>query len=220
MMIKKLHLGCGERYLPGYINIDFPADKHSVQKRVVADRLIDIRRLKCTPQSIDEIRLHHVFEHFPRSVACALLVVWYTWLKTGGVLRIEVPDLEQMAKNITNRFLTTRKKMVAERHIFGSQEASWALHFAGYTPQRLSDFLKKYGFEVERIKKNHWKGTSNIEVFAVKSDRLITLNDFEKITRKYLGQFLLDNSASERKLLEVWMNIYQNQIKKGGLGSK
>jgi len=213
-MIKKLHLGCGERYLTGYVNIDFPGDKHSVQKRVVADRLIDIRKLKCIPQSIDEIRLHHVFEHFLRASSCALLVAWNTWLKTGGVLRIEVPDLEQMARNITSRFVSKKRKMVAERHVFGSQEAPWAVHYTGYSPDDLTYFLEKYGFKVNKIKKNSWKGTSNVEVFATKNDASLTFKDFEKITKKYLDMFLVDKSASEKELQEVWMKTYRDQIHK------
>lgn len=213
-MSKKLHLGCGERYLKGYINIDFPADLHRVQKHSVADRLIGIQKLKYPPETIDEIRLHHVFEHFSRAMASALLTTWHVWLKDGGLLRIEVPDLEKMAQNITSRFSSNRKKMMAERHIFGSQEAPWAVHFAGYTPSRLTSFLEKYGFKVIKIKKNHWKATANIEIFAVKNNQKITLKKFEEITRQYLRQFLVDNSSSEQKLLKVWMKDYHDQIKK------
>jgi predicted SAM-dependent methyltransferase len=214
-MTKKLHLGCGEKYLKGYINIDYPKSKHSIQKRSVADQLIDIKQLKYSPGTIDEIRLHHVFEHFPRATACALLAAWNIWLKDGGILRIEVPDLEKMAQNITHRFVSKRRKMVAERHIFGSQEAPWATHFAGYTPKRITDFLDKYGFKVIRIKNNNWKGTANIDVFAIKNSKAISPNNFKNITRKYLSQFLLDTSGSEKELLEVWMGEYQNQLEKG-----
>jgi predicted SAM-dependent methyltransferase len=213
-MIKKLHLGCGERYLEGYINIDFPPAKHSIQKETVADRLVDIRKLKYQPGTIEEIRLHHVFEHFPRTVACALLVIWHTWLEQGGVLRIEVPDLEKMAQKIVSRFSSRKNILLAERHIFGSQEAPWAVHYTGYSPDDLTYFLEKYGFKVNKIKKNSWKGTSNVEVFAIKDDASLTFRDFEKITKKYLGMFLVDNSASEKELLQVWMKTYRDQIQK------
>lgn len=204
-MTNKLHLGCGEKYLDSYLNIDYPLSKHSVQKKSVADKYINILKLKYSPKSIDEIRLHHLFEHFPRAVACALLVAWHTWLKDGGLLRIEVPDMEKMSKNYNH---------LSERHIFGSQEAPWATHFAGYTSENLTNFLSKYGFKTIEIKKNKWKGTANIEVFAIKNNKNITLKKFEKITKKYLKLFLLDNSSSERELLKVWMKNYNDQIKK------
>lgn len=201
----KLHLGCGELYLKGYVNIDFPPARHTVQKRTVADRLINIQKLKYPAESVEEIRLHHVFEHFPRAIACALLTTWHTWLKNDGLLRIEVPDTEKMSKNY-NR--------LAERHIFGSQEAPWAIHYAGYTSKNLTNFLEGYGFRVKKIKKNSWKNTYNIEIFAVKKNQKITLVEFEKNTRSYLSSFLLDNSNSEQRLLEAWMKTYKNQVRK------
>lgn len=201
----KLHLGCGELYLRGYVNIDFPPARHTVQKRTVADRLINIQKLKYPAESVEEIRLHHVFEHFPRAIACALLVIWHTWLQEDGVLRIEVPDFEKMSKNYNYR---------AQRHIFGSQEAPWATHFVGYTPEMLTDLLEKYGYKINKIHKNSWKGTANIEIFAVKKNIKIAPKEFEKITRKYLSQFLIDNSSSEQKLLKVWMENYHDKIKK------
>jgi len=205
----KLHLGCGERYLKGYINVDFPSTGHTVQKEIVADKLIDIKKLKYPFGSIKEIRLHHVFEHFPRAVACALLTNWYTWLEDGGTLRIEVPDCFNMAEKIINPRFTVKKKLVAERHIFGSQEAGWATHFAFYTPINLTNFLKSFGFKIIKIKKNKWKDTANFEVWAIK-DRAV--NEFEKVTREYLSQFLIDNSESEKQLLKVWIKNYNENI--------
>jgi hypothetical protein len=210
----KLHLGCGEHYLKGYINIDFPASKHTVQKLSQADRFIDILKLKYPSGSIEEIRLHHIFEHFPRTVTCALLTIWHSWLKKGGILRIEVPDFSKMALKIINPFSSKLIKGIAGRHIFGSQEAPWATHFSGYTVRNIKDLLERYGFNINKITKTTWKNTANIEVFAVRNSLNIKAGDFEKITRKYLTQFLIDSSASEKRLLEVWMKIYKNQVKK------
>lgn len=79
----RLHLGCGEQHFSGYVNIDHPSDQHNVM-RSVADIQADVRHLDFPDGSIDEIRLHHVFEHFPRVVALALLIRWHRWLKVGG----------------------------------------------------------------------------------------------------------------------------------------
>src|SRR6185369_2221030 len=113
----KLHLGCGQRYLDGYINIDFPSSSHSIQETSVADLHADILSLHYPEKSVEEIRSHHVFEHFPRPIACALLAGWYLWLKEGGLLRIEVPDFRRTAQRLLNPFLSFKKRAVAERHL-------------------------------------------------------------------------------------------------------
>ena len=80
----RLHLGCGEKYLEGYVNIDYPPDEHSVQVSSPADVYADITELSYEPGSVAEVRLHHVFEHFDRVTALSLLIDWYAWLEEGG----------------------------------------------------------------------------------------------------------------------------------------
>lgn len=209
----KLHLGCGMRYLNGYVNIDFPAPEHTILKNNTADKHADILELNYAEESIEEVRLHHVFEHFTRPVACALLASWYSWLRPGGILDIEVPDLYRTGAVIFNPFKSYRKKNVAIRHLFGSHEAPWAIHCEGYTPKTLSLFLKKYGFKKKLVKKNRHKGTYNFEIIAQKDGSGKTKKDFERATREYLRNFLVD-SNKEKELLSVWIDIYNKQIEK------
>ena len=208
----KLHLGCGQIYLKGYVNIDLPLAKRSSQKNSIADLHQDILKLKYSADSIEEIRLHHVFEHFTRPVACALISAWYLWLKPGGILRIEVPDFYRTAKVIFNPFIKDNKKARATRHLYGSHEAPWAIHCEGYTPKSLSLFLKNYGFKVLKIKKNSWKGTYNFEIFAKKSTCTLDLYNLEVNTIKYLKSFLVDKS--EQRIFNIWMKAYRKQLKK------
>ena len=80
----KLHLGCGQIYLNGYVNIDYPLTEHTVQQASVADEFCDLTNMHYKAGSIEEVRLHHVFEHFPRAQAIALLASWHSWLQRGG----------------------------------------------------------------------------------------------------------------------------------------
>ena len=196
----KLHLGCGQHYLPGYINIDFPPTEHSVQEKSVADLHADLLQLSYPAESIDEIRLHHVFEHFPRPVACALLSSWNSWLSEGGVLHIEVPDFARTAGVILNPFSSLKKQAVAERHLFGSHEAHWAVHCEGYTVRLLKAMLKSFGFRARTVRKNSWMGTYNVEVIAGKSMSSPTREECEAACRTFLANFLVD--TSESKLLD------------------
>lgn len=206
----KLHLGCGQRYLQGYINIDFPSTEHTVQKSSVADQHADILCLQYPAGTIGEVRLHHVFEHFSRPAACALLASWFSWLVTGGKIHIEVPDFYRNALAILNPAASFRSRAVAERHIFGSQEAGWAYHYEGYTPYMLKQFVENYGFKVTKVLKNSWKGTYNFELIAKKDKNNIAREEFEEITERYLKNFLVDESETD--LLNIWLEAFKKQL--------
>lgn len=208
----KLHLGCGQRYLAGYVNIDFPSSEHSIQEKSVADVHADLMELRYPAGCIDEIRLHHVFEHFPRWVACALLASWNSWLHEAGVIHIEVPDFTRTARTILSPFSSLKQQAVAERHLFGSHEARWAAHCEGYTPRLLESMLASAGFRVRKILKNSWRGTFNFEVIAVKDSSLVTREDLEAACRIFLANFLVDEL--EKKLLDVWMEMYRAQVER------
>jgi len=209
----KLHLGCGQRYLDGYVNIDFPPSEHTVQIESVADRHADLLDLAYPAGGIDEIRLHHVFEHFARHTACALVASWQSWLKDGGRLRIEVPDLVLTGLAAFNPFASLRRRCVAERHLFGSHEAEWAAHREAYSAGQLRRLMQSYGFAVERMARNSWRGTFNIDLSAVKR-RTLSQPECEASTRAYLEQFLLDDSLGELRLLDTWMGLYSRQIER------
>lgn len=133
----KLHLGCGEKYLEGYVNIDFPPSEHSVLSPK-SDVYKDIRDLEYLPESVDEIRSHHLFEHFSRVEAIDLLLKWRKWLKLNGVLRIETPDFYMCCFLFV--FSNFEERMQLIRHVFGSQEAKWAYHLDGWTKQKFNFF--------------------------------------------------------------------------------
>jgi predicted SAM-dependent methyltransferase len=209
----KLHLGCGQKYLEGYINIDYPMTEHSVQQKSVADELANLMELRYKPGSIDEVRLHHVFEHFSRSTASALLASWNSWLKEGGVLRIEVPDFEKTGKVALSRFSSKKGKSVAIRHIFGSQEAHWAVHYHGYTPSGLAAYIESYGFKVQKKDKNSHLGTYNVDITAIKQSSKSKAESLA-ITKDYLSTFMVADVESERFMLETWFKEYDLQVEK------
>lgn len=210
----KLHLGCGERYLKGYCNIDFPSTEHTIQKTSVADEYANIPDLKYENNSIAEVRLHHVFEHFDRAQACGLIATWHFWLKEGGVLHIEVPDFFRTVLAYLSPLNSFHEKMVGIRHIFGSQEASWAVHFDGYDIARFKKMFELFGFEIIEKKKSSWMGTYNIEIIAKKTEKVFSKDEYQEAAKVYLSQFCLDGSESEKIMLEVWMNNFRTQIDK------
>jgi predicted SAM-dependent methyltransferase len=210
----KLHLGCGTRYFEGYENIDYPPSEHTVQKDLVADKFCNILELEYSAGSIDEIRLHHVFEHFARPVTCALLSNWYMWLKPGGILDIEVPDFERTAKVALGRFTKPKQRFVALRHIFGSHEAHWAVHYEGYSNKLMTQLLSNFGFKIIEYKKNEHNGTYNMEVIAFKENTSLTWDDLIKTSESWLSNYKVDEADSERSMHAIWMEEYRKVINK------
>jgi len=210
----KLHLGCGTRYFEGYVNIDYPPTEHTVQKNLVADKLCNILELNYEPGTIDEVRLHHVFEHFSRPVTCALLSNWYLWLKPGGILHIEVPDFEKTAKAALSIFTKPKQRFVALRHIFGSHEAHWAVHYEGYSNKLITELLSNYGFKIKEYKRNEHKGTYNIEVIAIKENNNLKQSDLISISRSWLANYMVGEAESEKLMHSIWMEEYTKLLNK------
>ncbi|HEY6187410.1 MAG TPA: methyltransferase domain-containing protein [Pyrinomonadaceae bacterium] len=87
-----LNLGCGSRFHPAWVNVDFDARDASVLSH-------DLRRGVPFPDEQFEVVYHsHLLEHFPRPEARAFLRETYRVLKPGGTTRIAVPDLEKIAQ--------------------------------------------------------------------------------------------------------------------------
>ncbi|MBE0534077.1 MAG: glycosyltransferase [Phycisphaerae bacterium] len=166
----RLHLGCGKWRFDGYVNIDYPLTAHTVVKHLGADFHADITQLNFPDQSVDEIRLHHVFEHFNRVTALAMLIRWGRWLKPGGTLRIETPDLIGSARTLLSD-AAWKTKMGVIRHLAGDQAAAWGYHVDHWSAERFEHTLKHLGFEHIQVNTSAWPQEpylSNVEVTAVK----------------------------------------------------
>jgi predicted SAM-dependent methyltransferase len=210
--MKRLHLGCGQVYLEGYTNIDFPLSEHTVQEKSVADKHADLTKMKYKADTIGEVRLHHVFEHFPRPQALALLASWHSWLKPGGVIHIEVPDFEATARKVLSPFTKDRDRKVGLRHIFGSNEAPWATHYEGWSKKRLAEAYESFGFTVSEARKSSYLATHNITMIGTKTKRTPAKTTFVKAARNYLYNFTVNDSEFEARLLEIWLDEFKRQL--------
>ena len=112
----KLHLGCGSRYLKGYIHIDLDTHPH-------IDYNHDIKTLPMfDDESVDVIYSCGTFVYFDREEAPAVLKEWQRVLKPGGILRTSVPDFE----SIVQVYLDSGKTLEA-RGILGPLFGKWRI---------------------------------------------------------------------------------------------
>ncbi|MBW4646750.1 MAG: methyltransferase domain-containing protein [Goleter apudmare HA4340-LM2] len=91
-----LNLGCGDRWHPDWTNIDIVAKGESIINHDLT------QGIPFPDASFNMIYHSHVLEHFPKMEAETFLRECYRVLKPRGVLRVAVPDLEQ----ITRTYLT------------------------------------------------------------------------------------------------------------------
>jgi hypothetical protein len=166
----RLHLGCGEQRFEGYVNVDYPADRHNVMT-VRPDLEADLVELSFPDDSVDEIRLHHVFEHFSRVVALGLLIRWRQWLKAGGLLVIETPDF--LATALAAAQTAGADRMAFVRHLEGDQAMAWAYHVGQWYPERFERTLSALGYgaiAIEETSTERWHriGLRNVTASARK----------------------------------------------------
>jgi predicted SAM-dependent methyltransferase len=143
----KLHIGCGERYIPGFTHIDvrkFPR----VDYVTSADKLDMFK-----DNSVDLIYACHVLEHFRRNQIENVLKEWYRVLKPGGTLRIAVPDLEKLVEV----YLNTKNLQLILGPLVGRQDYPENTHYIVFDYSSLSKLLEKVGFK--KIRRYDWRET-------------------------------------------------------------
>ena len=94
-MNKYLNIGCGSHYSKDkqWINLDFI----SLDNEVISHNLL--KGIPFNNNEFDFVYHSHVLEHFKKADGRKLLNECYRVLKPGGILRIVVPDLEQIVRN-------------------------------------------------------------------------------------------------------------------------
>lgn len=131
----KLHLGCWNRYLDGYINIDIQGDS--------VDLHADIKQLPYEDCSVDEIYASHVLEHFGRHEFLNVLNEWNRVLKPGAFVYIAVPDID----SAISHYLKHGDLKLLYGQFWGGQRDQYDYHTFGFTFKTLSEYLEQTGFE-------------------------------------------------------------------------
>ena len=143
----RVHIGGGPINLEGWINIDARNASHV---HINTD-IIDLKDF--ADNSVGEIYLCHVLEHFSFEEVKTVLDVFYKKIKPGGLLRLSVPDFSLMAES----YLTKKVPLKSLKYaLMGGQDYEYNFHKSVYDFETLAQILAEAGFsnseEYETIK--------------------------------------------------------------------
>jgi len=150
--VMKLHLGCGGKYILGFVHIDVMQFDH-------IDHVSSIDSLPfIQDNSVDLIYNCHVLEHFKRADVKRVLLEWKRVLKPDGILRTSVPDFESLARIYTN----TNDLELIIGALFGRQNYLYNIHYNVFDYQYFSKILSEVGFV--DVRKYDWRETEHAHI--------------------------------------------------------
>jgi len=112
--------------------------------------------------SVEELRASHVLEHIPRPLTQRTLFEWFRVLCPGGLITIEVPDMDWMAR----KWLETDNGFDldwAEECIYGAGGHMGNFHRTAWNEIRLHWAFVKTGFEEPVIKRDVFPRGKHLE---------------------------------------------------------
>lgn len=143
----RLNLGCGDKILTGYINVDIAESTKGNKPDLVSD----ISKLeKFTDNSVDEILTVHVIEHFYYWHLPTVLAEWKRILKPGATMITETPNLltacQQIIRDPYKAALPNAQRSMWT--LFGNpfEEDVLMCHRWCFTPQTLTYLFSEAGF--------------------------------------------------------------------------
>ena len=148
----KLHLGCGTKKIKGYVNVD-------IREEVQPDLVDDISILSSVDNdSVSLIYVCHVLEHFGRHQYKKVIKRWYDVLNKGGILRISVPDFEQVVEHYNEN--KDMSKIMG--FLYGGQTYNENYHYHTWDFNLLKKDLLEIGFS--EVTRYDWRNTEHCDV--------------------------------------------------------
>jgi beta-1,4-mannosyl-glycoprotein beta-1,4-N-acetylglucosaminyltransferase len=151
----KLNLGCGDKKLDGYFNVDI--------KNPAADLQWDVRTIPLKDNKVKEILAVHLLEHFQPEEISPMLSEWHRVLEPNGKLILELPDIEELCKQFTIGNKQERYRII--NCIYGSPMPEFPHRFGWYW-DILLDHLSGVGFiDIKKLQPQfeHWGYNIRIE---------------------------------------------------------
>lgn len=151
----KLHLGCGKRNFPGWINIDL-ADLPHIHYHSSIDDLSMF-----DDETVELIYSSHTLEYFDREQVSQVLLEWNRVLKKNATLRLAVPDFDALLKiyNDTGELNNILGPLYGRMEIDTAEENIIIYHKTTYNFASLKSVLEANGFT--NVKRYDWRKTEH-----------------------------------------------------------
>jgi len=152
----RLNIGCGKRILSGYLNIDvLPVEKVDLDNQVPNYYKYNILEgLPFRDDSVDEILVDHVLEHFYPEQVYELLWDFHRVLKPGGILKIYVPNFEWWINNfeeVRHDYLKAIDMMYAL--LCNVRSGSMGQHRSLWWFDLLKGLVERVGFTIDNFRR-------------------------------------------------------------------
>ncbi len=182
----KIHLGCGSRYIPDFVHVDLDDHPH-IDHRHSIDQLPMFE-----DDSADLIYSSHALEYFGRIEARAVLAEWRRVLRSGGVLRIGVPNFEVLVQ-VYEKYGELGRiigPLYGRMEIASPDGATVLYHKTVYDFADLKALLEECGFE--KVRRYDWRETEH--------------RDYDDLTQAYVPH--MDKAAG----ILISLNVEANKV--------
>jgi predicted SAM-dependent methyltransferase len=133
-----LHVGCGPVNSPEFINVDALPYAHV---HIVTD---DISHLSdFANETVDLVYMCHVLEHIKTPQVKRVLGEMQRILKVGGILRLSVPDFDQL---LDVYHAAGEDLDVIRNQLLGGQDSDYNIHYSVFNRRTLAALLQEAGF--------------------------------------------------------------------------
>ncbi len=154
----KLNVGCGDKLIQGFINIDARSGPGIT--------VGDVKKLQYPTGSVEELYASDILEHFDINEVWSVLAEWCRVLKPGGRIYIKSPDVEVIFEKYFQE--AKRGEITWERLskvIHGGQDYEGNYHYVCMSFPWLKEKLEECEMiKIEKIRNE----AQNMEVVAYK----------------------------------------------------
>jgi glycosyltransferase involved in cell wall biosynthesis len=150
---KSLNLGCGNKRLSNYVNVD-------IVKNENVDEVFQLYDIPYQDNSISSINCEHALEHVSFERVRQAIKEWMRVLKPGGELLLYLPDLEECARKYLTADNSRTVNYIPEKEwfratIFGIQrnengsDTEHQFHLSGFSKEEIKQLLESEGFIID-----------------------------------------------------------------------